>query len=478
MAKLRVIIGQGTATEVYRYTAASKDWETIVIGPRGLWSVLPGEHKMGQPAHLLSLPGQNVPAYQSASGKTAKGMANFLDVHSYQQGLLELAKANDKRSGLVTLTQGKKGQTINLAACKVESVEREFNRTTLLVTTANPRLTLRVDQVVIGTGIGPQRTPEGADIKIVGKPDPSVGFKQILEAAEYFAAAPPYGKEVMIFGGGATAAWVAAEAMERATRLKWIARKSSRGNSDPFAGGTLPGDRNFQVISLTTPLRAIANVTEIKYLPAAYAGKRRLRGPKLRVTVQAEGKPPQVCVVDQFVYSLGGDQFAEGSIRRMVAPDLIRALEPVRDKSQALSDGKGTLALATPGRELLVIGAAVYNFETYAMPRQPAPMSTLPRNAQVLDGIAMVVASVSALNNYIPIKQDAKANVVECSINFNTADKNQLSCYVAAFYPELAADKANAIVDEVVLQRSDKAPGREFGVTEAEFNEIVHRHAA
>lgn len=85
MTKLRIIVGQGTASEVYQYTGAQGEYETVVIGPKGLWAVLPATHAMGQPPHLLTLPGQQAPKFQAPTGKTVEGLKGFLEVNTYRQ---------------------------------------------------------------------------------------------------------------------------------------------------------------------------------------------------------------------------------------------------------------------------------------------------------------------------------------------------------------------------------------------------------
>jgi hypothetical protein len=95
----------------------------------------------------------------------------------------------------------------------------------------------------------------------------------------------------------------------------------------------------------------------------------------------------------------------------------------------------------------------------------------------VPDGIAQVVASVSAMNNYVPIQQDHQGNVLECNININTADRNQLAVYLAAMYPDLGPAAANEIVVRVIELRSRKQAGRAFGITEQEFEQIIHQYA-
>src|SRR5580698_1189061 len=97
--KTRLIIGAGTATQVFRQTlVAESDWRTIILGSDGLWAEMPQDHKLGQPSHLLQLPGQPVPEYRQSGGTSVIGSSalvvtsppNFAVVSDYQKGLSSL----------------------------------------------------------------------------------------------------------------------------------------------------------------------------------------------------------------------------------------------------------------------------------------------------------------------------------------------------------------------------------------------------
>jgi hypothetical protein len=464
--KLRLIVGQGTAAESFRATADPQGWHTVVVGPRGLWAVLPQAHRMGQPAHLLQLQGQPVPGFQTANGQTPAGLNQFLDVATYQQGLLALAQANDAQDPPRPVTVH--GALMNLPQCRVTYISRG-PASFVLVTLAGPNnahKVLMVDQVVICSGIGVQQTPQSAGIQVVGQPPAQ---NMIFDGIDYLTApALPNGAEVVMYGGGATSAWVADMARARNPRsLTWIARPGGSG----FNGCVLPGHRNFQVMQATANNRIRAIVQQVSFLPAMQRSGRQLRGAKVRVQIQQDGRQ-RVLLADQFIYSIGGDLAGPQSLRQLIAPNLLAEVAPIRDSGRVVSDGTGVVALGTSTRSLLIVGAATYNITApHLQNRQAAPMVELPLNAQVPDGIAVAVSSVSALNNRIGMRQLNNGQVVQNTININTGNRNEIAALVATRYPDLAAPVANVVVEAIIGWRS--AANRQFGIDPADLDHMV-----
>jgi len=474
---LRVIIGQGTAAEVYQRTAPVGEYETVVLGPRGLWATLPPTHQMGQPPHLLALPGQPVPAFQSATGKTATGLKQFLDVNTYQKRLLELADDNAKRTGRA-----------EYPSCRVTGIERADDRDKIRVKVIEPsEPTLAgfdADQVVIATGIGPQKTLETARIKVVGTPATNLAYKQLEEGIDYLTHPEQCGDVVVVYGGGATGAWVAAEVAAHAKEMAWMARIGGEG----FKGSMLPGDRNYQVLEQTKNYQLRCDIVQVECQPAETfsTGESQFQShPRVRLTLQDQEKLNIPIYVDQLIYCIGGDPAAEGSISALLSDDLVHQLEPLEDQNRMISDGKGTLAWATPKRDLIIIGSATYNFQEpfFKKEKQPAPMAMLPHNAQVADGIAMAVASIEALNQYMPATplrsatyrtpggQDRVHEVgFKWDINFNTSNPTQLAAYLAQT-TDLDPFAANLAVALIVHLRSREK--NTFGLNDNQVKYVI-----
>lgn len=467
MAKLRVIVGQGTAAEVFRSTAPVVDgYENVIIGPAGLWTALPQRHRMGQTPELLHLPGQPVPPHTVASGRTAGGMAQFLDVRTYQTALMDLLEVNDAARATRRESGG-----ISLSNLRVTQITERAAGGQMLVATSHPGITFLADQVILASGIGPQRAipPE----VFQGAPDPSLPYPQIMEGVQYLNYNGPHGRRTAVYGGSATSAWVAEKALGKSDRLIWFTRP---GGSE-FTGCTLPGDRNQRVLEATRDMRKLAKLIKVEYRPALSPDqgrpKPRLRA-MLRLTLESAGGAREFCMVDQLIHSIGGDPLGEGSMQNLLDDDIKRALIPILDIDRVISsNGEGVLAIGTPSRNVLIIGAGTYNYGRLGVSARSAPMSTLPTASQVPDGIAMIVASESALNNFIPFEQDATGQVTSANLNVNLADRNQLAIYLALFYPDLTTAQSRIIVERVISLRSSGA-GHEFGISEAELVGIIN----
>ena len=65
----RLIIGAETSSAAVFLQTMDTEYDTVVVGEDGLWAKLP-DHPMGQPSHLLHLPGPPVP---SEKGDEEKG---------------------------------------------------------------------------------------------------------------------------------------------------------------------------------------------------------------------------------------------------------------------------------------------------------------------------------------------------------------------------------------------------------------------
>ncbi|MGB6691687.1 MAG: FAD-dependent oxidoreductase [Terracidiphilus sp.] len=482
MPKLRVIIGQGTASEVYQYTGTQGEYETVVIGPKGLWAVLPQTHAMGQPPHLLTLPGQKVPGFQAPTGKNLQGLAKFLDVNTYQ-------------SNLQLLSAQTVGQKKEFPNCKVTGIEPTGDGQIWVKVSdpTNPDFPpFKADQVIIASGIGPQKKLQdvGVPIEGVGDPEETLGFAQMEEGIDYLTHPDKLGDEVVVYGGGATGAWVAAEVFEHMKAKKdpeawgWLAAPGGSG----YSKSELPGDRNAQILEQ----KRFQLRYEIK--KAVYRAKDSIRAsvpdvegspsrPMVELTLKGETGGEFTMLVDQVIFCIGGNPGAWGSVAKLLDFRLVNQLQPLKDQNRMVSDGSGTLAWATPKRDVIIVGAAAFNFQskTYDKTLQSAPMSLLPPNAQVPDGIAVAVSTIEAMNAYMPVtpvggpvdlsKQtfhQAAAQKVQWNINFNTSNRTQIAAHLAGT-TDTDAFTANLQVAAIVYLRSKN----NFGLSESQIQLIM-----
>lgn len=463
MPKIRLFVGGGTATEVYLRTLEGDGWATIVIGSRGLWAHLPASARMGQPPHLLQLPGQPVPAFQAPTGHTDAGLALFMAVQAYQDGLQQIAQPGG-------------GQRINVPTASVTAISRHNERLRVTVKGVASLVNLMVDEVIIANGIGPQKTPEQAGIPVSGTPDATLGYVQVEEGIDFVKHPDQIGATVAVYGGGATAAWAAAEVSQRTDDWFWGARLGGEG----FTRSVLPGDRNGMILALAGR-QVRLNLVSARYIRAGQlsypmAGTPRPLTPKVELTLSAgPGHHNFQYYVDQLVYCIGGDPAADGSIASMLDQDLAAELEPVRDIDNMVSrDGTGVLAWRNARRDLLVIGAATYNFSIAgAKAKQSAPMTWLPPNAKVPDGIALTVAVIEALNQYMPTTPRVGPGTpgYNWNLNFNTANRTQIAVFFCD-QTNFEDDLVNLVVALILYFRS--AEGHAFGITILQVLYIIH----
>ena len=121
---------------------------------------------------------------------------------------------------------------------------------------------LRCERAILCTGIGPEKDLSASGVVFLNHPtgprvtldETTTALKAISQPAVSFA-----GQSLLIYGGGATAAWVAELAIANGVRdLRWVAR-------DGFASAN-PGGRNNEVMALTKDVRRDAKLDTVKFL--------------------------------------------------------------------------------------------------------------------------------------------------------------------------------------------------------------------
>ncbi len=452
--RVRVIVGQGTSGRAFHATEASGDWRTVHVGPSGLWASLPHGHVLAQPHHLNALPGQEVPAFKLPSADSPNRFEQFCAVSVYQDNVEALQHADTDSV---------------LADAQVTLVERASDGG-LHVRMSRPdgsEALVRADQVVLATGLGPRRTPADMGFPILGEPDSSLGFPQIVDGTAYLADGAPTGQDVVVYGGGGTGAWVADEVSHRAQNWCWIARAVGSG----YTTADTPGGRNADVLARTEhQLRA--DIVGIEYLcargdPAAAAAEAGAsQTSKVKLTLRGEDGSSWVRLADQVICCLGVDARSPAAASLLDA-DIAREVEEMLDINQMVSNGSGVLGLATPRRDVIVAGAAVGSFA--ARKFDDLAMSGLPRASQVVGGITASIASIEAMNQHMPatLSRDGGFN---WKLNFNTANRSQIAAYLAD-QQQLDEPASNLAVALIVHFRSSRASP--FGLDPGQVDFII-----
>lgn len=455
---IRLIIGAGVSAAAFLQTS-DDDHETVVVGEDGLWAKL-AEHPMGQPAHLLQLPGTPVPTFQAPNGEMS--LDNFLSSGVFQQGVSRIVAG--KRYGYNP-------------SRKVQRISKSRSQPGKYVAWFDHHHALIVDRIVIATGIGAQRKPP----PVSGTSPSGLGYTQVIEGIDFLSDPDEYTANIdrAIYGGSATAAWVADLASQRSPRMNWFARP---GGTE-FSGAVLPGSRNAEIIKLCedNDLKRLEEVEKIEIV-------------NTKLHIHIKGKD-YYYIADQFIYALGGDTDTRltSSLYQILDSDIGDALSPIIDLNGALgAREEGVVALGTADRKVMIVGAATYNTTTPTLRnKQTAPMSELPWNAQVPDGIAVVGASISALNSFIPITQVATGEprqwhditITRNDININLADRNQLTILFSLMFDNWPSYLVESLTASVINERSQVSPviptpTREmFGIDRSELFSLIKAHA-
>jgi type VI secretion system secreted protein VgrG len=161
------------------------------------------------------------------------------------------------------------------------------------------------NNIDIATGPGPAR-------KLADGVLPSDDEKKLKAAGtlvygdQHLATTPlPAGSKVLVYGGGASAAWNVNHSGKNGADVNWSARGA--GGKDPFAGANLA--RNRKVMEETAGSRQTREITKVT--PVMVDGKQK-------ALVQFnDGKPPQV--YDQVVVSIGQDSKAKGGVENLMS---------------------------------------------------------------------------------------------------------------------------------------------------------------
>ncbi len=456
--KMLVVVGAGTAAWTYLRTCQlDPDISHImVLGNRGYWSKV--THRLAQTEHLLALPDEQSAPYidpellnQAAGIAPTDTRSAYMDSTAYQATMDSFAETTVK---LLTA----RGLDIYFD-CKAEitHIDRDpraphaFSIKLNGVTQSIP-----ADQIIIATGAGPERhlTQELYDglYRSCSNPDERhmarsrvLGYTDALADTAHDRLT---GKDILIYGGGATAAWVAEMAESTGTPCAWVAKNG-------FGAALTAGPRVESILARTKGIQAHATITHIAF--AAKAGEEG----KLMVSLAYATGETRTVVTDYLVNSIGQDQHKYGldALSMILSPGLCHELNPVVDMNHNSGDTHehDQVAWATPCKSLMVIGAAQSSFY------QPDSTSTrsslsvsriLPKGGQVAVTLPGVVASVCALTNYMPISQRSKTGVCKLiGLNLNLLNATQLAVYFTVMFPDAPYSVVNNAVDSLIAER-------------------------
>ncbi len=474
-----LIIGTGISATTYAATYQRLVGETFTMtSGKHLWENLDADHIMGQPKHLLvgqtlgtntdrNRPEGNLnPNTFMKSGDFAKEVSktktalvnDFLADKSRVQGVAEAPKG---------------GYEVTLSSAAPSSLVGD-----------NVKLTkVNFDRVVFASGAGPNR-PLTIGSSKDAPPVDIKSFKGHVVAGDEFMApdfkAPKSQiatRSIAIYGGSATAAWVAELAILRGYKVTLWFTRPGEGDSgfdakSRFAAAFPAGGRNKKIEDDLEDQRKVLELQEMQLIEAgdlAYVG----------LWLKNKAGQTELYVPDLVVYSLGYQHTEKEGVRSLLSSAIMEKMVAFYDFDRSISEDRCLLAIGVPDGSLVVVGSGMssqFGFqinskvETDKVAKPYKDISkTLPASAPT-EGIAMVMAGIEAFNRYIPVtvtpeqekKGSAPNHKLSWNINFNLANRTQLATWVAS-ETDLDPFPANLAVDLIVKVRSLKA--NTFGVT-------------
>jgi hypothetical protein len=462
--KTLVVVGGGTAAITYLATAEiDKEYTHVaIVGDQGYWGKQ--AHRLAQPHHILALPEQPSarfvdPSEHDASGNILPHDDRSAYVHStdYQKCLQSFGKRTVDR----LRDEGRK--VVVASDVSVDTIARDGDGYRLK--TSLERQSLRAHKVVVATGPSPARKLEA---KRLPKGSPSTPPPQVLTYNDILTptiADRINGKDILIYGGGPTSAWAMEVAQLHAKSATWVARNG-------FEVAKAAGPRVKAIIEATRSAQLHGEIESVAYLDLEKATEER----QLRVNVSLRApngaKSIRSLDVDFIVNSIGQDAMGAGGLHDVLSPDIRRELQPIPDRNGVTGIPDAMLGFGTPSGDLQIIGAAAASYQDKENGLYAGRLAseTLPRSGQVGITIGGVVASVAALTDHMPFRQEPSTGEFRVTgLNMHVMNATQLAVYFTATFPDAPASLINGAVQDFLNQRSKT----EFGLSDRQVKEFL-----
>jgi hypothetical protein len=301
----------------------------------------------------------------------------------------------------------------------------------------------------------------------------------VISGSEYVkegAVLAPLGSKIAIEGPSATAAWAYQKALlagYSSGDIYWFTRNSNFDTAFPSGG------RN----------RDIQETSKGNRYTGKLLTKGIIVGDKVHLFFEDD---PEVHIIDQYIVAIGADIKGLSGAWSILSEETKDKLEAIYDTNKYFSDDeeRTIIGLASEDKSLLVVGVATYKMlkeknqvdsveikltstktreRTHILQGEHLKYvqanKTLPTNACPPEGIPTVIATIEALNNYMPL------GVMKGErINYNLANRTQLAAYIAREYPNLPPSIANKFVEDIVKLRTN--PLKPFGMDQEAIKNI------
>lgn len=379
----RLILGAGTTAATYLGFFPPQSGEKVgVIGMPDPWSRR-GDHRMGQPPHLLMLPlahPQRAPEFPPHSTQTATVADDaadppsdpFLRSDDFARQQIALPDVKYRRAWVASVTRIPEGLKVSY---EYESGAKKY---------------LYARKVVVATGPGAPR-----EASIYDETAPPGVFHTGDAYLDANVADDIRGKSVMVQGGSATAAWSVEKALRSgAGHVYWIHRPQGQDDIESRFGDAFPaGKRNDWLKEFE---RRTERVTRHLAEPVSTQWSKG----ELVVAFKGNAIPP--IRVHQFVAALGAGATADylGSIRD--------ELVPIVDTDGHLhTDADCVLAYTDARQQVLVIGAGIFRLPGKDSSLYVKGNEYLPRAGRPPEGIPTIIATLATLSRYLQKSKSA-----------------------------------------------------------------------
>lgn len=486
-----IVIGTGISATAWLASLRGRDHVTVMGGSH-LWQQMDPQHQMGQPAPLLT-------------GNLLPGPRRLLP---QDRGTFMLSR-DFARIVDATLRHHHHARIPSSLVTRILPVQIADYRYVVEVAVQGVPYRFLCHNVVVALGPGPSRAltvkrgGEDEDVNVGAMQGRVVGGTEFLSPTWRMpGGGTGENRTVAVYGGSATASWAVEQAEIRGMVVRsWFTRPGS-GASAWDAGARFrdafpAGNRNQGV------QQRFANIREVRKLVRVQLLEPMVGTPCIAITFEGQDGETRVEIVDLLVYALGADHLGEGGIREMIGGDLHNRLVAFYDRNQVISVSRSLLAIGTPDRSLMIVGSALSSRAGFGgdgpdltlQNGDPGSLNglgsyasiaeTLPQAARPAEGIAMVMAGVEALNEFIPARQVGNASAMfsnnhgqdvlhpinfQWDINFNTSNRTQLAAWVAQT-TDLDPFAANVAVALLVRLRSSAR--NTFGLTDPQVQTVL-----
>jgi hypothetical protein len=357
-----VIAGGGEAltTTLERLAVSRPPGKTLIINDQPNWMTrFPRHHELGQSRRALS----------TRPAESFDQPDQRMRVEEYMNELVSRQIQAVGQFG---------DDELDLHVTAVRSVRRDGGRVVRVTCTDDSVVTC--DQLVLCTGVGPERPLHASGVTILNTP---TGGRVVQEEVTTALRAVERGRtqfqgsRVIVYGGGATAAWVCEVLFEYGVGgLLWVGRNFDAAN---------PNDRNSDVMERTEGHRLVAEMASVEYRGPL---DQPTTDPGLLVTLTGGNGARVVSRAHYVIAATGADPLQPTGARAVLGSDIYRRLEPICSPN-------GGVVAATPDRAVIVTSTPLNNSKL----RGPIESHTFPAiepENRVLAGIKVTRLSAEA----------------------------------------------------------------------------------